>query len=298
MIRIGIDFGGTKIEAAGIYPNGRFAARMRKPNPGDYEAALKAVAALVEEMEASIRQRVEHVGVGMPGSVSPATGLIRGANSTWLNGQPFGRDLERALDRKVTLANDANCFALSEALPEHAEQVVFGAILGTGCGGAVVVRGQLVEGAGAMAGEWGHMPLPWPRLEENGARRCWCGRRDCMETWVSGPGFEADYARHGGQRLPAPRIVELARAGDEAAKGALDRYLDRLARGLAVICDIIDPDVIVLGGGMSNIAELYTEALTRPLAAHVFTDSFRTVVRAPRHGDSSGVRGAAWLVPA
>jgi fructokinase len=297
MIRIGIDFGGTKIEAAAIYANGRFAARMRKPNPGSYEEALKTVAALVDEMETSIRQRVDHVGVGMPGSISPASGLMRGANSTWLNGKPFARDLETALGRKVSLANDANCFALSEALPDHADQVVFGAILGTGCGGGVVVRGQIVEGAGHAAGEWGHTPLPWPKLEENGARRCWCGRRDCMETWVSGPGFEADYARNVGRRLGASQIVELARSGDEAARGALDRYIDRLARGLAVVCDLIDPDVIVLGGGMSNIGELYTEALTKPLAAHVFTDSFRTVVRGPKHGDSSGVRGAAWLVP-
>jgi fructokinase len=297
MIRIGVDFGGTKIEAAAIYPNGRFAARKRQPNPGGYEAALKTVARLVEALEADVRQSVEHVGVGMPGSVSPATGLIRGANSTWLNGMPFAKDLEAALDRRVTLANDANCFALSEALPEHAEQVVFGAILGTGCGGGLVVRGRLVEGAGAAAGEWGHTPLPWPRLEENGSRRCWCGRRDCLETFISGPGFEADYARQAGVRRPAPQIVDLARSGDETAKAALDRYIDRLARGLAVICDVIDPDVIVLGGGMSNVAELYTEALTGPLASHAFTDSFRTVVRRPRHGDSSGVRGAAWLVP-
>lgn len=297
MIRIGIDFGGTKIEGAAIYPNGRFAARLRKPNPGDYEGALKTVALLVDELESSIRQRVDHVGVGMPGSTSPATGLIRGANATWLNDKPFGRDLAKTLERQVTLANDANCFALSEALPEHAEQVVFGAILGTGCGGGVVVRGQLIEGAGAMAGEWGHSPLPWPGLEENGARRCWCGRRDCLETWLSGPGFEADYARTVGARLAAPKIVDLVRAGDALANAALDRYIDRLARGLAVVCDLIDPDVIVLGGGMSNIAELYTEALLKPLAGHVFSDSFRTVVRGPRHGDSSGVRGAAWLVP-
>jgi fructokinase len=297
MIRLGIDFGGTKIEAAAIYPNGRFAARQRTPNPGDYEAALKAIAALVDELEANVRQRFDHIGVGMPGSVSPATGLIRGANSTWLNGKPFAKDLEAALDRKVSLANDANCFALSEALPDHAEQVVFGAIIGTGCGGGLVVRGKLVEGAGNAAGEWGHTPLPWPRLEENGTRRCWCGRRDCLETFISGPGFEADYARNAGQRRGAAEIVKLARGGDDIAVAALDRYIDRLARGLAVICDIVDPDLIVLGGGMSNVTELYTDRLLKPLEQHVFTDSFRTVIRAPKHGDSSGVRGAAWLVP-
>jgi fructokinase len=297
MIRIGVDFGGTKIEAAAIYPNGRFAARQRQPNPGDYEGALKTVAVLVDEIEAAVRQRIDHVGVGHPGSTSPTTGLMRGANSTWLNGKPFGHDLEEALQRRVTLANDANCFVLSEALPEHADQVVFGAILGTGVGGGLVVRGQLTQGASHIAGEWGHLPLPWPDHEENGARRCWCGRRDCMETWVSGPGFEADYARVVGQRRPAPEIIQLARTGDEGAKAALDRYIDRLGRGLAMICDIVDPDVIVLGGGMSNIDELYGEALTGVLATLAFTDSFRTVVRAPRHGDSSGVRGAAWLVP-
>jgi fructokinase len=297
MIRIGVDFGGTKIEVAAIYPNGRFAARLRKPNPGGYEDAVKTLAILVDEVEASIRQRVDHVGVGHPGSTSPTTGLIRNANSTWLNGKPFARDLEQALQRRVTLANDADCFALSEALPEHAEQVVFGAILGTGVGGGVVIRGQLVDGANRIAGEWGHTPLPWPDHIENGARRCWCGRRDCLETWLSGPGFEADYARAAGQRRPAPEIVDLARAGDEGARAALERYIDRLGRGLAVICDVVDPDVIVLGGGMSNIEELYGEGLTSVLAQLAFTDSFRTVVRAPRHGDSSGVRGAAWLVP-
>ena len=297
MIRIGVDFGGTKIEAAAIYPNGRFAARLRKPNPGDYEEALKTLAILIDEVEASISQRVEHVGVGHPGSISPTTGLIRNANSTWLNGKPFAHDLEQALQRRVTLANDANCFALSEALPEHADQVVFGVILGTGVGGGVVVRGQALDGANHIAGEWGHTPLPWPEHEENGARRCWCGRRDCLETWISGPGFEADYARAAGQRRPAPEIVQLAQSGDEAAKAALDRYIDRLGRGLAIICDVIDPDVIVLGGGMSNVEALEGEALTSVLAPLAFTDSFRTVVRPPRHGDSSGVRGAAWLVP-
>jgi fructokinase len=292
MIRIGVDFGGTKIEAAALDAAGRFVARVRAPSPADYDLGLEAVRALVAEAERQAGARVERVGVGGPGSASPATGLIRNANSTQLNGRPFAQDLERVLRRRVRYANDANCLALSEAADGAAAgaEVVFAAILGTGCGGGVAVRGRPFEGCNGIAGEWGHAPLPWATDDEQPGPLCWCGRRNCLELWISGSGL----ARAAGR--PAEAVVAAARAGEPAAKAALAACRDRLARGLAVICDVLDPEVIVLGGGLSNVDELYA-GLTERIAGLVFSDVFATPIRRARHGDSSGVRGAAWLWP-
>ena len=297
MIRVGVDFGGTKIEAAAIDADGRYAARVREPNPGGYDEALGTVLRLVEAVERETGL-VERVGVGAPGSVSPRTGMIRNANSTWMNGRPFHLDLERALGRPVRIANDANCLALSEASDGAAAgaRVVFAAILGTGCGGGVVVDGAIVEGANGVGGEWGHMPLPWPRPDELPAHRCWCGREGCLETYISGTGFEADYRLATGAARTAPDIVAAMRGGEADAAAAFDRYVDRLGRGLAVVGDIIDPDVIVFGGGMSNVPELY-ERVPPVFAERLFSDAAATRFVPAKHGDSSGVRGAAWLWP-
>ena len=298
MIRIGVDFGGTKIEAAALSADGAFAARVRRPTPGAYGASLEAVRELVAEVERQTGVTGATVGFGVPGSASPRTGRMRNANSVWLNGQPFQADLERVLGRPVRLENDANCFALSEALcgAGQGAEVVFGAILGTGCGGGVVVRGRTLEGVNKIGGEWGHTSLPWPTDSEHGAHTCWCGRGDCLETWISGTAFCRDYEAATAEKLTGDAIVERARAGEAAAAAALDRYVDRLGRGLAVVCDLIDPDVIVLGGGMSNVAELYERV--PPIAArYAFSDVFETRIVKARHGDSSGVIGAAWLWP-
>ncbi|MES2344077.1 MAG: ROK family protein [Pseudomonadota bacterium] len=294
MIRIGVDFGGTKIEAAALDAEGRFVARVRAPTPRDYEADLAAVHDLVAEAERRAGARAARIGVAGPGSISPAGDLMRGANSTELNNRPFPADLARVLARPVRYANDANCMALSEAVDGAGAdgRVVFAAILGTGCGGGVVIDRQLVEGRNAFAGEWGHTPLPWPTAAEHPGPTCWCGRRNCLELYASGTGLARD---HGGG-LTAEAVVGAARAGDIGAAAALDRYVDRLARGLAVVCDILDPDVIVLAGGMSNVAELQ-DRLPGAIAPHVFSDVFATPVRRAQHGDSSGVRGAAWLWP-
>lgn len=296
MIRLGVDFGGTKIEAAAITPDGAYAARVREPNPGSYHAALDSVARLVEAVERETGP-VARLGVGMPGSVSPKTSAIRGANSVWLNGRPFRDDLEAKLGRPVRLANDANCLALSEASDGAGAgtRVVFAVIVGTGVGGGVVVDGRIVDGANGIAGEWGHMPLPWPEADELPAEACWCGRLGCMEVYVSGKGFERDHAR-GAAPLNGPEIVAAARAGDRQAASTLDRYIDRLGRGLAVIADIIDADVIVLGGGMSNVDELYAR-VPAVMAERMFSDVCDTRLVQAKHGDSSGVRGAAWLWP-
>ncbi|HWA61054.1 MAG TPA: ROK family protein [Caulobacteraceae bacterium] len=298
MIRIGVDFGGTKIEAAALDAAGEYVARVREPNPGDYEAALETVKRVIAEAERKAGVTGASVGVGMPGSLSPLTGRMRNANSVWLNDRPFHEDLEQVLGRPVRMENDANCFALSEAVDGAgaAAEVVFGAILGTGCGGGVVVRGATVEGRNRIGGEWGHTPLPWPTAEERGAHRCWCGRTDCLETWVSGTAFWQDYERATGARLNGDEIMRRARDGEAAASEAFDRYVDRLGRGLAVICDILDPDVIVFGGGMSNVLELY-ERVPPVVRRYAFSDAFATEILQARHGDSSGVRGAAWLWP-
>jgi fructokinase len=298
MIRIGVDFGGTKIEAAALTADGAFAARVRLPTPGAYAPSLEAVAELVAEVERQTGLSGATIGFGVPGSVSPRTGRMRNANSVWLNDQPFQADLERVLGRPVRLENDANCFALSEALGGAGQgaEVVFGAILGTGCGGGVVVRGRTLQGVNRIGGEWGHTPLPWPTDAEHGAHACWCGRGNCLETWISGTAFCRDYEAAPTEKLSGDAIALRAHAGEAAATAALDRYVDRLGRGLAVICDLIDPDVIVLGGGMSNVAELYQR--TPPVVArYAFSDVFETRIVKARHGDSSGVIGAAWLWP-
>lgn len=286
MIRIGVDFGGTKIEAAALDAEGRFQARVRGPTPPAYEDRLAATREIVAEAERQAGVQVTRVGVGGPGSPSPANGLMRNSNSTVLNERPFPTDLQRVLERDVRYANDANCLALSEARDGAAADagVVFAVIVGTGCGGGIAVDGRLVEGRNLVAGEWGHTPLPWPKANELPGVACWCGRRNCLELWLSGTGFARETGR------PAEAAVA---AGDHAA---LDLYIDRLARGLAVVVDLLDPDVIVLGGGMSNIARLY-DTLPAAIAPYVFSDVFDTPVRKALHGDSSGVRGAAWLWP-
>jgi fructokinase len=299
MIRIGVDFGGTKIEAAALDADGRFQARVRAPSPGSYAASLEAVRELIAEAErqvgvSSTKNGRASIGIGIPGSPSPASGLIRNANTTHLNDKPLQADLERVLDRPVRLANDANCFALSEATDGAGvdSYVVFGVIIGTGCGAGVTVGRSVLAGHNGIAGEWGHTPLPWPRPDELPGPDCFCGRRGCLENWVSGPGF----ARAHGTGESAEAIVRAALAGEPAAAASLENYVDRLARGLSVIADILDPDVMVLGGGMSNVTLLY-DRLPAAIGGYAFSDVFTTPVRKAAHGDSSGVRGAAWLWP-
>ncbi|HRD27099.1 MAG TPA: ROK family protein [Caulobacter sp.] len=298
MIRIGVDIGGTKVEAAALAADGSFVARVRQPNPGGYEAFLEVVRDVVLEAGRQAGVRGASVGCGAPGSISPKTGLMRNANSVWMNGRPMREDLARVLGQPVRLENDANCFALSEATDGAAAgaRVVFGAILGTGCGGGVVVDGRTLEGRNGVGGEWGHSPLPWSSKSEHQAHRCWCGRVDCLETWTSGSAFVADYREASGRTRDGAAIVAAARAGETAAAEALDRYVDRLGRALASLCNLLDPDVIVLGGGMSNVDELY-ERVPPVVAHYIFSDTFETPIRQAKHGDSSGVRGAAWLWP-
>ncbi len=294
--RIGVDLGGTKIEAAAIDRDGRVHARRRVATPaGDYDATITAVAALVRGVETELGGELT-VGIGIPGTLAAATGLVKNANSTWLIGKPLGRDLEVALGRKVRLANDANCFALSEASDGAAVGFsnVFGVILGTGVGGGVVIDGRIVAGANAIAGEWGHNPLPWPRTDELPGPRCYCGRHGCIETFLSGPALARDHRAHGGPDIAGERIVAEAEAGDPAGRATLDRYAERLARALAHVINILDPDAIVLGGGLSAISRLY-DAVPRLWGGFVFSDTVVTKLLPPKHGDSSGVRGAAWL---
>jgi len=294
-VRIGIDVGGTKIEAIGLASDGRIRARRRIDAPrGDYERTVKTLVDLVEAIELDTGERGS-VGLGIPGTISPATGWIKNANSTWLNGQPLDRDLSRALNRPVRLANDANCFALSEATDGAAAGagVVFGVIIGTGCGGGVVVHGRLLTGANAVAGEWGHNGLPWPDESEWPGPPCYCGRRGCIETFLSGRGLQAAY---GDPSLTAREIAELAAKGEPRAAAAIERYATRLAKGLASVINVLDPDVIVLGGGLSNIDALY-ERVPQLWRDWVFSDRVDTRLARARHGDSSGVRGAAWLWP-
>lgn len=292
---IGVDFGGTKIEAAGLDAGGNIVARLRQPNPGAYDAAIGVVGALIAQVEAQVGLRGS-VGVGVPGSLSPRTGLMRNANATWLNGRPFQRDLQSALGRPVRLANDANCLALSEAVDGAAAdaRVVFAVILGTGCGGGLVVDGKLIEGASGLGGEIGHNPLPWPRDDEHPGPACWCGKRGCIETWISGRGFARDFAEASGRELGAEAVVAAAREGDAAAAAAFDRYLDRTARALAHIANIVDPDVFVLGGGMSNVRELYDQ-LPERVRGYAFSEVWDGRIVQAKFGDSSGVRGAARL---
>ena len=294
-MRIGIDLGGTKIEAIALDRDGRECYRQRIPTPrDDYRGTLDAVAALVDRVETSVGRST--VGIGMPGVISPATGLVKNANSTWLNGQPLAEDLEKRLGRPVRLANDANCFALSEASDgaAAAAPVVFGVILGTGVGGGLVVDGRVVTGANAIAGEWGHNQLPWPEPAELPGPHCYCGRHGCIETFLSGPGLARDHQQRTGERLEPAAIVTAADAGDATARDTIGRYEQRLARGLASIINVVDPDVIVLGGGLSNVERLY-ENVPRLWKPFVFSDAVETRLARAAHGDSSGVRGAAWL---
>jgi len=298
-LRIGIDLGGTKIEGLALTADGRELARRRIATPqGDYPGTLRAVAGLVTELEAACGGPAR-VGIGTPGSLSPSTGLMRNANSTCLNGQALDRDLAALLDRPLRIANDADCFALSEATDGAAAgaRSVFGVIIGTGTGAGVVIDGTLLDGPNRIAGEWGHNPLPWPRPEELPGPACYCGKRGCIETFLSGPGLSLSFAECSGESLDPPAIAARSASGDAAAEAALRAYEDRLARGLASIINVLDPQVIVLGGGMSRLTRLYT-AVPQLWTRYVFSDEVRTRLLPPRHGDSSGVRGAAWLWPA
>jgi fructokinase len=291
-----VDLGGTKIEGVALADDGRELARRRVATPRhDYDATLATIAAVVGALEAETGGRGS-VGVGMPGALSPASGLVKNANSTWLIGRAIDRDLERALGREVRCANDANCFALSEATDGAGAgaRVVFGVILGTGVGGGIVVDGRALAGPNAIAGEWGHMPLPWPSDHERPGPSCYCGKAGCVETFLSGPGLARDYGRHGSGGLGAAEIAERAVRGDAEADAAIARYEDRLARALAVVLNVLDPDVVVLGGGVSKLARLY-DNVPRLWQAWAFSDRVTTPLLPPRHGDSSGVRGAAWL---
>jgi fructokinase len=296
MIRIGIDLGGTKIEGIALDSAGSIAARRRVTTPrGDYAATVEAVANLAEQLEREAGARAT-VGVGMPGVVSPATGLVKNANSTWLIGRPFAADLSSRLGREVRCANDANCFALSEAVDGAGAgaRSVFGVIVGTGTGGGVVVNRHVLTGANAIAGEWGHNPLPWPRDGEWPGPPCYCGRTGCIETFLSGPGLARDYAAGGGEPCDAAEVVPRAAAGDAAAEQSVRRYEGRMARALASVINVVDPDVIVLGGGLSNLDRLYANVPAQ-WVPYVFSDTVTTRLVKAAHGDSSGVRGAAWL---
>lgn len=295
--RIGIDLGGTKIAGIVLGPGDAVLAEARRATPrDDYMATLQAIADMVDDLEREAGARAS-VGIGMPGSTSPATGLVQNANSVWLNDRPFADDLATQLARPLRLANDADCLALSEATDGAGAGrcSVFGAILGTGCGGGLVVNGTLVEGPNRCAGEWGHVPLPWPDADEHPGPRCWCGRRGCLETWLSGTGLERDHAARTGERLSAGEIAARAAAApDGPAHDTLDRHLSRLARGLAMIVDLLDPDVIVLGGGLSHMPHLY-DRLPAAIAPHVFAARPSITVLPPKFGAASGVRGAARL---
>src|SRR3954471_11753035 len=304
--RIGVDLGGTKIAAAAIDPAGAIAASRRIATPaGDYDATVAAIAGLVAALEHEIGARAP-VGIGIPGTIVAGTGRVKNANSTWLNGRELARDVERALGREVRFANDANCFALSEAVDGAASGLgtVFGVLLGTGVGGGIVTGGRLLIGANAIAGEWGHNPLPAPNADEVPGPPCYCGRSGCIETLLSGPGLAADHLRHagrhaglhGGPAVSAPEIAAGARAGQKDCRATVARYVERLARSLASVINLLDPDAIVLGGGLSSLAVLYEE-VPRLWGRYVFSDTVVTRLLPPAHGDASGVRGAAWLWP-
>jgi fructokinase len=298
-MRLGLDYGGTKIEGIVLAADGTERARARVPTPrGDYDGGIRAIRGLTERLEGLAGGRIEQVGIGVPGSVDRATGRITKGNSTWLNGRDLQGDLAAALGRPVRIANDASCFALSEAVDGAGAgaDIVFGIILGTGVGGGIVVGGRLVEGVNAIGGEWGHIPLPAPLDDERPGPLCSCGVAGHVEAWLAGPGLAADHARRTGSAdlLPAHEVVALAASGDPAAEETLRRYEGRLGRALATVVNILDPDVIVVGGGLSNVRRLY-ETVPPLIRAHVFGDRFNTALVPNRHGDSSGVRGAAWL---
>ena len=295
-MRIGIDLGGTKIEGIALSDEGEELLRKRVPTPaGDYRATLQQIRSLVDDIETSLDQRGS-VGIGTPGAISPSSGLLKNSNSVCMNGKPVLDDLASLLGRDIRMANDANCFALSEATDGAAAgaEVVLGVIVGTGTGAGVAVRGHVLTGSNAIAGEWGHNPLPWPADDERPGPACYCGKQGCIETWLSGPGMSRDYLESSAQTLEAKQIVELAMQGDQKAGLCLQRYEDRMARSLAHVINILDPDIIVLGGGMGNIDRLYHN-VPKTWGRYVFSDRVDTELLAPRYGDSSGVRGAAWL---
>lgn len=295
-MRIGIDLGGTKIEGVALDEDGGVVARRRIETPrGEYRGILNAIAGLVRQLEADAGAMAT-IGIGTPGALSPATGLLRNSNSTELNGHPVKADLEALLAREVRIENDANCFALSEATDGAAAgaAVVFGAIIGTGTGAGIVVNGRVLTGINAIGGEWGHNPLPWPREDELPGALCYCTRSGCIETFMSGPGLSRDYAGLTGQTVTAQEVVARAAQGEGQAETALRRYEDRMARSLAHVINLLDPDVIVLGGGMSNAARLY-ETVPALWGQYIFSDVVNTRLVPPLHGDASGVRGAAWL---
>ncbi len=291
--RIGIDFGGTKIEIAALGKDGTERVRRRISNPGNYPAAIKAMCELIHGVDKELGG-TGTVGIGIPGSISPDTGVIKNANATWLNNQPLIRDMTAALGRDVRIENDANCFALSEAIDgagaDH--HSVFGVIIGTGMGAGIVIDRKLLIGHNHIAGEWGHVPLPWPRLEEFPMPKCFCGNEGCMERFLSGSALAQDWKGPG--HRSAAHIEQEAEAGDLTAIGALDRYMDRMARACAMAINFMDPDVIVLGGGVSNLETIY-ERVPRLMRRYVITPNCTTPIVRNRHGDSSGVRGAAWL---
>ncbi len=297
-MRFGIDLGGTKVEIVGLKADGEVALRERTQTPaGDYRQTVQTLVDLVLAAEKTLGVQGT-VGIGIPGSLSLATGMVRNANSTALNGFPLKQDLELGLQREVRLANDANCFALSEAADGAAagSNNVFGVIFGTGCGGGVVINGQIVEGINGIGGEWGHNPLPAPRDDERPGPNCYCGRAGCTEAWLSGPSFARSYQRAGGEKILPREVMARVRAGEALANQCFDDYIDRAARALASIMNVLDPEIIVLGGGMSNIDELY-DRIPKVWGPHVFSDRIDTRLVKNKHGDSSGVRGAAWLWP-
>ena len=297
-LRIGVDLGGTKIEFIALERNGTELHRHRIATPRhDYEGTVRSIADGVKEMEKQL-SRTATVGVGIPGTVSTRTGLVKNANSTWLNGKPFDRDLSRALEREVRCANDANCLAVSEATDGAGagKHLVFAVILGTGCGGGIAVNGRVHSGSNGVAGEWGHNTLPWMRSDEFPGPACYCGKNGCVETWISGTGLEKDYERATKTSPRGPEILARSAAGEPEALAALDRFEDRLARGLAGVINLLDPDTIVMGGGASQISRIYKNVPTR-LKDYVFGKEADTPLVPAKHGDSSGVRGAAWLWP-
>ena len=297
-MRIGVDLGGTKIEALALDDAGKELARYRVDTPrDDYPGTIAAIVGLVGRLESEIGLEGT-VGIGIPGTVERSNGLVKNANSVWLNGEPFDKDLSAALGREARVANDANCFVVSEATDGAAAgvDVVFGVILGTGCGGGIALHGRVHAGRGGLGGEWGHNPLPWPVGEEFPGQRCYCGKLGCLETWISGTGLMQDYQRHTGTLLKGAEIVTRSEAGDVEALGALERLENRIARGLATVINVLDPDASVIGGGVSRIDRIYA-SVSRQLPEYVFGGKTETPVLKALHGDSSGVRGAAWLWP-
>lgn len=297
-MRIGIDLGGTKIEGIALDDNGDELMRKRVNTPrDDYAQTLTAITDVVHHLEQQTQQSGS-VGIGIPGAISPSTGLVKNANSTWLIGQPMLQDIQDRLQREVRIANDANCFVVSEATDGAGADgnVVFGVIVGTGTGGGISINKHSITGTNAIAGEWGHNPLPWPRDDERPGRACYCGQHGCIETWLSGPGLTHHFIAAGGQANKAQDVVTQMQKGDPLAERAFAEYEDRMARALASIINVLDPDIIVLGGGMSNVARLY-DNVPKLWTDYVFSDHVATQLRPPKHGDSSGVRGAAWLWP-